>query len=346
MKSIVERFIIWTSLSIVSVSTLANGMQIVCDHPADYLQGNSELQRIHAAFDGKIERRIFSEVHYYPRDPHLTIGMGHFTYGNIFSLFEKIKGDSNAWDLMLETWESSLTPSMWVQFNTDTKTKGNTKSALEEGLTSLLCVNKTSSSCKKEFKDWTDKQSINFNEDNNWFRSGWKKSSRIPAIAQIQANHWLDTIILPSQTAAIGAGASTLGGIAVFSSGKSSANAISDSMEKTVAKIAIVPPDAVPRNFDIDPKRALEDWKSVMAWAEYIKIKKGEIRPRMREIWRVYFESSWGRMPLYATDIQHLKHTGCYMARGTFEVSALFKSNENLVCHDIPPLATVASCTK
>lgn len=82
---------IFAALSAISLAISAGENKTVCDHPVDYLQDNTELQPIHAAFDGKVERRIFSEVHYYPKDPHLTIGMGHWTYENISTLFKKIK---------------------------------------------------------------------------------------------------------------------------------------------------------------------------------------------------------------------------------------------------------------
>lgn len=263
----------------------------------------------------------------------------------IFRLFlRKLRDGGDTWNEMLEAWGSSLTPAMWAEFNIDTQTKGNTRETLEAGLTSLLCINKTSPCMNEEFKPWSKRRGEQFNEENNWFRAGWKKVSRIPAIARIQANHWLSTVVLPSQTVAVSAGASTLGGIAVFSSARSSSTSISNSIANVVRKVTKTPATVLPRNGESDQVRLLEDWRSVVAWAEYVKVKKGDIRPRMREIWRAYFEGSWGKMPPRADDIVNLKHTGCYMARGTIEDKALFKSDFNGVCHDVPPSAVVAAC--
>lgn len=337
-----SKFIL-AALSTISLAISAGEHKTVCDHPVDYLQDNTELQRIHAAFDGKVERRTFSEVHYYPKDPHLTIGMGHWTYENISALFKNIRDDGDTWNEMLEAWASSLTPAMWAEFNIDAKTKGTTRETLEAGLTSLLCINKASPCMNEQFKPWSIRRGEQFNEESNWFRAGWKKVSRIPAIARIQADHWLNTVVLPSQTVAVSAGASTLGGIAVFSSARSSSTSISNSIAKVVSKVTKAP---TTRNGEPDQVRLLEDWRSVVAWAEYVKVKKGDIRPRMREIWRAYFEGSWGKMPSRADDIINLKHTGCYMARGTIEDKALFRSDFNAACHEIPPPAVVAACLK
>lgn len=69
-------------ISLLLFSLPAESRDLVCDHPVDALEEGSEVRRLHAAFDGVSERRIFSEVHYYdPQDPHLTVGLGHWIDG-------------------------------------------------------------------------------------------------------------------------------------------------------------------------------------------------------------------------------------------------------------------------
>ncbi len=61
-----------------------------------FINPNSPCAHIIAAFNADSDaRRIFNEVHYYPKDPHITIGFGHFAGGTqdsfIQSMFEDFK---------------------------------------------------------------------------------------------------------------------------------------------------------------------------------------------------------------------------------------------------------------
>lgn len=343
---ITSKALICSALILVAVTATAEETSQVCDHPVDYLPEDTELHRLHGTFDGKAERRIFSEVHYYPRDPHLTIGMGHCTYGNISSLFSKIYSNKLIWNEMLDSWLSILTPAMWKEFNADTNTSTATRSDFETGLLSLMCINGSSQCIDRKFAPWTHRTASRFNNEDNWFRAGWKKVGRIEAIAQIQVNHWNDTIVRPSIKAASEAGADTLGGIASFASARSSSTGISNSLARKLREVLMAPKAVQPLTEPVDQARLLEDWRSVVAWSEYVKAKKGDIRPRMIEIWRVYFEETWGKMPRRPDEIQNLRHSGCYMARGIIAVSGQINKTADRICRDIPPRAEKTACTK
>lgn len=330
-------------LAVVPLAAVAE--DLVCDHAVDVLAENSELRRLHAAFDGASERRIFSEVHYYdPADPHLTVGMGHWIDGNLQRLMTLIKADNEAWRALVNTWASVMSPSMWSQFQTDTGIKGTSSADLEAGIVKLFCVG-ASSSCIKDVHDrWTSARRDEFNQPTNWFRAGWKAVARLPSVAKIQANLWLETIVLPSESAAKLAGADSLGAVAVFASARSSATSISDAIGAKLKTVTAVP-EPVAKRSGGSTAVMLADWKAVVAWAEYNRRKDG-IRPRMKSIWNVYFAGSWGAMPKDMGAIEGLTYSGCSMARASIERTASFRPDRVAKCSEPPNAPTVAACLR
>jgi hypothetical protein len=302
----------------------AESLETVCDHPAEFLARSTELRRLHAAFDAPAERRIFTEVHYYPKDPHLTIGMGHWTYQHISTLFEKLKQNKSIWDMVINSWYSLLTPTMWNVFAADTGVSEQSPQAFEQGLSKLLCLNQRSTCLAQVFTPWTRKKNEDFNRDNNWFRAGWKVVGRLRPVTEIQAQYWLEALVLPSESEALKVGASTFGGVASLASALSTSTATSQQVAKRVQATKEVPREMRPVQVEIDDERLLADWRSVIAWNEYVRIKK-DIRPRMRAIWPAYFEKSWGKMPSVPGNLRSIRHTGCYMASGNFEREAQFE---------------------
>jgi hypothetical protein len=322
----------------------AESPETVCDHPSDFLARSSELRRLHAAFDAPAERRIFTEVHYYPKDPHLTIGMGHWTYQHISTLFEKLKQNKNVWDEVINRWYALLTPVMWHDFVADTNVSEQSRQSFEQGLSKLLCLNQ-SSTCLEDFTRWTRKKNADFNRDSNWFRAGWKAVGRLRPVAEIQAQYWLKAIVLPSEKEALKTGASTFGGVASLASALSTSTATSQQVAKRVQDTKEVPREMRPIQVEIDDERLLADWRSVVAWNEYVRIKK-DIRPRMRAIWQAYFEKSWGKMPSVPGNLRAIRHTGCYMASGNFERDAQFELASPPSCNAGAPKAEASDCVR
>jgi hypothetical protein len=335
------------TISALLLALPADARELVCEHPGDVLEQGSEVRRLHAAFDGVSERRIFSEVHYYdPQDPHLTVGMGHWIDGNLTHLMARIKADSTAWNELLDGWLSVMTAPMWKRFNQDSGTSGRSREDLDAGLSRLFCIGQRPDCVAKVHTPWTKRIGPQFMLPSNWFRAGWQTVGRYPDIALIQANTWIETVVLPGQSLAAEAGADSLGGTAVFASAHSSASSLSRSIAAMVRQVKAVPEGVAQRSADGAPDRLLADWKAVVAWAEYNKIKKGVIRPRMQSIWTTYFAGSWGTMPQRMDTIGQLKHSGCWMARGRFEKSAALRPDLDAKCNNPPLRPTVAVCER
>jgi hypothetical protein len=151
--------------------------------------------------------------------------------------------------------------------------------------------------------------------------------------------------VLPSESEALKAGASTFGGVASLASARSTSTATSQQVAKRVQDTKEVPREMRPVQVEIDDKRLLADWRSVVAWNEYVRIKQN-IRPRMRAIWQVYFEKSWGKMPSVPGNLRSLKHTGCYMASGKVEHEAQFELASLPSCTTGTPKAEATDCVR
>jgi hypothetical protein len=234
---------------------------------------------------------------------------------------------------------------MWNSFVADTGVAEQSPQAFEQGLSKLLCLNQRSTCLAQVFTPWPRKKNEDFNRDSNWFRAGWKVVGRLRPVAEIQAQYWLEAMVLPSESEALKAGASTFGGVASLASARSTSTATSQQVVKRVQDTKEVPREMRPVQVEMDDERLLADWRSVVAWNEYVRIKQN-IRPRMRAIWQVYFEKSWGKMPSVPGNLRALKHTGCYMASGNVEREAQFELASPLSCTTGAPKAEATDCVR
>jgi hypothetical protein len=325
--------------------------QTVCDHPADSIDPQSEARRLHALFDAPRERRIFSETHYYPRtattsgDPHLTVGMGHWTYGNLIELFRRLRASPTVWSEVVRQWHRALDSDMWIDFAADTAVAGRSEESLDRGLKHLLCVNGEGSCEERIFRPWSHKRAAQFNQATNWFRAGWLAVSRLQAVAEVQVQWWLDSVVLPAESAAKQAGVTSLGAVASLASARSTSSGYVRRLTGKIDAVKEVPAAARPRSGPVDENRLLSDWKAVVAWSEYNRI-KNDIRPRMRAIWRAYFEPSWGPLPKAVGDLSSIKHTGCYMAVRPIERTVQLLVSSSQSCSAGAPRFTPAECSK
>lgn len=240
-----------------------------------------------------------------------------------------------------------MTDPMWQQFNQDSGTTGKSREDLDTGLSKLFCIEQRSDCVKRVHIPWAKRRGTQFMLPSNWFRAGWQTVGRYPSIALIQADTWIETVVLPGQALAAAVGADSLGGTAVFVSAHSSASSFSRSIATTVRQVKAVPEGLAQRSGGgVDQDQLLADWKAVVAWAEYNKLKKGVIRERMKSIWVTYFAGSWGPMPRRMDAIEELKHTGCRMARGVVEKSATLRADPGVNCSNPPTRPTVAACQR
>src|SRR5262245_64009328 len=106
---------------------------------------------------------------------------------------------------------------MWHDFVVDTSVSEQSLQSFEQGLSKLLCLSQ-SSTCLEDFTRWTRKKNEDFNRDSNWFRAGWKAVGHLRPVAEIQAQYWLEAVVLPSEKEALKTGASTFGGVASLAS--------------------------------------------------------------------------------------------------------------------------------
>lgn len=329
-------------LLIATTWTFAQSPGPVCDHVSEAIEGNPELARLHASFDGRSERRILSEVHYYPKDPHLTVGMGHWTYGNLSGLFRRIKADPAAWTSMTQTWADAMSPTMWAQFTRDTGVAGTTDRSVSDGLTKLMCLEGDQLCIAGPFTSWTRNVGGDFNAPSHWFTAGWKASSRLPGVAKAQVQHWSATMVIPGSKLAAESGARTLGGAAALVSARSSATAISKTVASQVSASRL--PVGEARGSDDESARLKEDRRSVLAWTSYNDVKHWQKRERSSRIWSTYFAGTWGKEPRTKDDVAKLRHNGCFMARG--DIPEAFTLSNSGSCKGVAELPKPAACSE
>lgn len=310
------------------------------DDPLDVLDKSSDFSQMHGAFNsGSSSRRLFSEVHYYRRaDPDLTIGMGHWTRSNIAALFAQMKSDRAVWDFMTSEWASVLSKiNLWAQFAAETGRTGDSAQALSDGLDHILCAASSSSRCvKQRLEPWADRVGERFNSPGHWFHDGWKATSRVRPIATHQLKFWRTSVLEPGASAAAERLVIPRGGVASVISAKSSG--LGNRMFKVGAKnvsasgagvsrrwsLEKVPAAAQPDSSTaISSEQLLQDWRALVAW-QYYSIKAGRVRSRMRAIWKLYHEQSWGPLKhpsSLSKSTSVPKHAGRPMDRSPFDFS-------------------------
>lgn len=317
----------------------------VCEDPAYIMKPDSDVLRLHLAFnDSSSSRRTLDEVHYHHQDPHLTVGMGHWIDGKLAGLFHRLKQDTATWQALTARWATRMDATMWQAFEKDTKEIGRDASALSRGLSILLCADKPSRTCvKNTMEPWTHKTGKRFNDDKNWFRAGWRSVSRDFAVAEHQVRYWAESIVGEGQAQAEARGITTRGGIASMASAVSSGIAStmfpvkgrSDSVTATSPQLKqsaafpliSVPNDSRPAADAVNAQALLEDWRSLVAWQFYSVAKASPtkiVRQRMRVIWEQYYADTWGVLPsnpTFADISKPRRHSGCYMVRNGIDLA-------------------------
>ena len=340
----------------------------VCPDPAYIMTPKSDLLRLHLAFNYNppVSRRFLNEVHYYePADPHLTVGMGHWIDDKLARLFQRLKQDMATWEEMTADWADSMDAWMWEEFERDSGESGRNAEAISRGLTVLLCADDASSQCVREkLVPWTHATKERFNEATHWFRAGWLKVSVHSRVAEHQIHHWAESVVNNGQVEAAKRQVATLGGIASVASATSSGLRSTmfppgaQSVEARSSRLGVsaswlldsVPESVLPPAGSTDDPRLLEDWKSLVAWQFYTvrKAKKNRIvRGRMKAIWQLFYEQSWGPLPAELTfsDVtESRRHSGCYMARGSFDTTSPVRIRATLDCTAPLPTPTPAPC--
>jgi len=363
----------WIGIAVALVASAGGALAQsprVCPDPAFFLQPDSLVLALHDGFNSPSARRIFTEVHYFEGDPHLTVGMGHFTYGNIAELFKRLKQDQKTWALVTEDWKSAMdkTPgawsalekeaSAWSKKEEQARFAGRDARAVSAALDELLCTSGDKNCVDTRLRPWSHRVGTGFNvKDKNkdklkdkdkdkehWFTAGWQAVATLKPVAEHQIRHWLDRVVIPAQETANAAGVDTLGGIASFASAKSTG------IELLNVKGLRAPAQARPTGQNFDEGLLNADWKSLKVWQDYVRKKPrdGKIRDRMQRIWQKFFEASWGPLPKsrLVADLQEIpRHTGCYMARGTIDKAPALVPEPLSVCPDKPPSATAGRCS-
>jgi hypothetical protein len=329
----------------------------VCPDPAYIMTPDSDVLRLHLAFnDSPSSQRVLDEVHYHDADPHLTVGMGHWIDGKLAGLFHRLKQDHDTWQRLTARWATRMDAAMWKAFEKDTKETGRDASALSRGLSTLLCADKPSSTCvKNTMGPWTQSTGKRFNDDQHWFRAGWRAVSRDSTVAEHQVRYWAESIVGEGQAQAEDRGITTRGGIASMASAVSSgigttmfpvkgspatATATSPKLKQSaVFPLTSVPNGSRPTSGIANEPALLEDWRSLVAWQFYsvVKASPGKIpRKRMRIIWEQYYASTWGALPssnpTFADISKPRRHSGCYMARGGMDLANPVKIPTPLDC--------------
>lgn len=340
----------------------------VCEDPAYIMTPDSDVLRLHLAFnDSPSSRRVLNEVHYYDKDPHLTVGMGHWIDSKLAGLFHRLKQDPTTWKQLTNRWAARMDAAMWKAFEKDTKETGRDASALSRGLSTLLCADKPSSHCIKDtMEPWTHATGLRFNSDKNWFRAGWRAVSLDPAVAEHQVRYWAESIVDEGQAQAKDRGITTRGGIAsvvsavssgirrtMFGPNSHSASRKNGSFGESVAwPLDAVPTSARPAVGTVNQQALLNDWKSLAAWQFYTvtkATKKKPVRSRMKVIWEQYYAGTWGPLsnkPTFADISKPRHHSGCYMARGPLDISNPVLIPPTLDCAAAVPTPHPVQCSK
>jgi len=342
--------------------TLSSGMispanaDTVCSDPVFIMDPNSHVRLMHQIFNsGPSSQRLFSEVHYIkPGDPHLTVGMGHWVHSKLARLFKRLKNNDQNWELLTAVWAESMNQDQWNDFARDTGENETNAAAISRGLTKLFCTDDLSRNCIKNNLDkWSDRVGTRFNKNTHWFHAGWNAVSILQPVAKEQVLYWADSVVKEGQQAAEERELRTSGGIATAISAISSGIGatlfnpgatrviVSNSFERSLVE---VPAGARPQTGFVNEEALLDDWKSLVAW-QYYNFKKKRIRSRMQEIWRVFYQPTWGQLPTSLNAMERIpKHSGCYMARGNFDTSSVvsphsFEMNCNAEVLPPKPLA-------
>lgn len=334
----------------------------VCNDPAFIMRPDSDVFRLQQAFNASPRsKRVFDEVHYIvPGDPNLTVGMGHWVGGKLAGLFHRLRQDQATWAELTQTWADSMDNSMWKTFEQDTGEHGRDAAAISKGLEKLLCAETASSSCvNRTLLVWSHGTKDRFQSKNHWFHAGWISVSRLPGVATHQIQHWVESVVADGQANAEKRGVSTKGGIATVVSATSSG--IGRTMFKPgtdLAKVSStgnslrqplnkVPTGARPSG-QVDEKALLDDWRSLVAW-QFYNVKKGRVRTRMKEIWKLYYEPTWGplpKRPKMSDVLADRRHSGCYMASGPLAIASPVEVPDPLDCGRDLPIPRPVPCRK
>jgi hypothetical protein len=348
------------ALTIVVISTLPTQAATVCENPVFIIEPGSDILRLHQIFDaGEASHRWFTEVHYLRGDPNLTVGMGHWTRGKLAKLFQEFRQDPDTWKELTNTWANTMTPDMWLSFEKDTGEKGRNADAISRGLEQRLCVKDASKKCvESKLLPWSHATKDRFNSRSHWFHAGWRAVSVLRPVAEHQVRYWAKSEVSAGQKAASKRDIVTLGGIAIVISAESSGlgttmfdpgvQVAKASFQETKFEwpLHTVPEAVRPLGGAVNERTLLEDWKSLVAW-QYYTVKKGRVRSRAQAIWRAFYESTWGPLPSNLTipDLRTLpQHSGCYMARGQFDIASAIRAPSILDCTASIPHAGPVPC--
>jgi len=353
------RFELPATIAILIGLTVTARAVTVCDDPALIMKPNSAVLLLHQIFNySASSRRVFPEVHYIvPGDPNLTVGMGHWVHGELAGLFHQLWKNDETWRQLTESWASALNSAQWTDFAKDTGETERNAEAISRGLTHLMCAEEPSKSCVKNHLDrWSNQVRTRFNNPDHWFHAGWRAASIQQPVAEEQIRYWADSVLSPGQKEARLRGIGTFGGVASVISAESSslgATMFPRGADKAKAKsggrhfswaLNKVPQAARLVQGSLDETALKQDWRSLAAW-QFYTVKKGRVRGRMREIWRIFYEPSWGPPPKKVKDMSTIpRHTGCYMAQGEFDFTSLIRVPSDLNCSAKVPPPTPMAC--
>ncbi|MCQ1839245.1 hypothetical protein [Neorhizobium galegae] len=285
--------------------------ELLDDDPSLVLDEHSDLYAMHRAFNATSSaRRLFSEIHFHsPEDPDLTIGMGHWIRGNIANLFSRLRADDQLWQEITSKWASILGEEQWRQFHQETGVTEQNASGLAAGLDRVVCGAKPDPETVNErLVPWASKVGEEFNSSKHWFNAGWKRVSRLKPVAITQLNYWKDSVLEKGVADAHSRGIHTRGGVAtiisarssgigatMFSPGARTASANNNGVSRHWSLVD-VPDTAKPADSSaVSSAELLEDWRAVVAW-QYYTLSKGRVRGRMKSLWKMYYEQSWGAL--------------------------------------------------
>jgi len=321
-------FLLSVAVTAFVVLASANAAQLVCDDPAYLIAPGSDLYKMHRLFNATgSSRRFFSEIHYHePSDPNLTMGMGHWIDTKLARMFARLRADQDMWDEVVRAWVPLLSSSHWEQVASESGQEGRDGTALTAAIDKLLCAKSPTKACVASIMNpWAKRIGEDFNTDEHWLNAGWRVVGRLPSIARVQLGYWVETILQDGVTAAKQRGITTRGGTASVMSAQSSGIgttmfAIGEMNPRAGSRmwnLAMVPANALPTDASTKGAAPLQDWKALVAW-QYYTVKKQTVRSRMAEIWRVFYEPTWGPL-IVPTATSALKHNGCYMRQDAFD---------------------------
>ena len=204
MRYILIFLTVVTGTVFLGIMRFANA-NTVCEEPVHIMISDSHLRLLHQIFNsGSSSRRLFTEVHYIvPGDPHLTVGMGHWTHSKLAKLFYRLKAKESNWQKMVTVWSNKMSNEQWHDFAQDTGEKNKDAEAISKGLTKLFCADNPSKECIKSSLDvWSDKVGSRFNSKEHWFHAGWRAVSILKPIAEQQVLYWAESVVSEGQRAA------------------------------------------------------------------------------------------------------------------------------------------------